>query len=136
MSDNVSSIFERYGKPVSRLQKPEGNGQEIYRPFDLEPNGVPAHRLRVDYSNGDVNMFLYGNMISVYASQGGISLIFSSGVVDIEGDQVYGLLDELHSERIRTLRAYDPKKHMLDNNSTIVIRQMTFQDVDEVLGRK
>lgn len=136
MSDNVSSIFEKYAKPVAKLQKSGGGGQETYRPFDLEPNGVPAHRLRVDYNNGDVNMFLYGNMMSVYASDGGISLIFNSGVVDMEGDNVYGLLDDLHSERIRTLRTYNPQKHVLDEKNSIIIRRMTFKTADELLKRR
>lgn len=136
MSDNVSSIFERYAKPVAKLQKSEDASKDTYCPFDLEPNALPAHRLRVDYSNDDVNMFLYGNMMSVYASGGAISLIFNSGVVYMEGDNVYGLLDNLHSERIRTLRAYNPQKHILDSKDSIVIRHMAFKDMDEVLERK
>lgn len=129
MSDNVS-IFNRYA-PKAAEAKP--SGKEAYRAADMEVDGLAAHRLRIDYSNGDVGMFLYGNLISVYASGGAISLMFTSGVVYLEGDNLNELLDGLHDERIRTLRAFNENRHISLGSGDVTIRLMEYQSIDQVM---
>lgn len=124
MSDNVS-FLDQYA--------PQGTGADgsAYRAADTAAGEGFTHRLRIDYSNGDTNIFHYANLISVYASGGALSLLFTSGMVYLEGDNLGELLDGLHDERIRTLRAFDPQRHDAPAGDAVVIRWMEFQDVGE-----
>ena len=132
MSDNVSSIFQRYTKPVSRLQGTDGNGKEIYQPFDLEPNGLAAHRVRVHSSTGQFMLLNYSNLIDLYASNGAVSLLFTSIGVYMEGDNLYDMIDEIQRDRIYALRPYDPNRHTLDSKNPIVIKLLQFENLNDL----
>lgn len=125
MGDN-RSLLDQYAPHGAG---PDGNA---YHAAEMVTGEGFAPRLRLDYSSGETNIFLYSNLISVFASGGSISLLFTSGMVYLEGDNLEELLGGLHDERIRTLRAYDPERHSAPEPGAVVIRFMDFQAMEEL----
>lgn len=136
MSDNVISIFDRYA-----AKKPSGNPpddtREVYRPVEIEETNRRVLRLCVHFSDGGIDLPSYGDLSNVYsASPDYLDLIFRSGVIYMEGENLRALLLDFQEERVRAVHAFDPMRHKEPAKDVPVIRSIQWQRTDQVLAKK
>lgn len=138
-NDNITHILNRFGpskptKPASE-QEPNSGGLIPYQAADIERTNDRAIRLRINYSNGEIELMSYAYMTSALSgTENGIGLMFTTGVVYLEGPNIRTLLDDFQEERVRTLTCFDPKRHEMPEEGKPIIHIIEWRRVDQVLA--
>ena len=119
MSDDskVANILERFAarKPAEAPVEATVHsikGKKPYIAAEIDQSGERVHRLKIYFSNGDINVPSYAYLSNAFLkSDTYIGMVFSIGGVEVKGRNLGKLIDALQDERIRVLRYFDPEQH-------------------------
>lgn len=139
MSDNVIGIFDRYApkKTADTSGSPPDDMREPYQAVEIEESNQRVLRLRIHFSDGGIDLKSYGQLLGVYSvAPNYLDLIFTSGTIDMEGDNLRALLDDFQEERVRTVHPFDPARHKEPTKGAPVIRSIEWKRAEQVLAKK
>lgn len=139
MSDNVIGIFDRYAprKTTDTSGGPPNDMREPYQAVEIEESNRRVLRLRIHFSDGGIDLNSYGYLSNVYsAAPNYLDLIFRSGIVYMEGENLRSLLDDFQEERVRAVHAFDPARHKEPAKGAPVIRSIEWKRAEQVLAKK
>lgn len=137
MSDNVSSIFDRFTHSAGGMATAPSaapRGKSPYQAAMLEGAGT-SPTLRVHYSNGNIDVlrYLYLSTISYQERTGSILLVFRTGGVIVQGRGLLPLLDGFERERIARMQAFDPERHFDPKAGEAVIDAIHWRSMRDAL---
>lgn len=128
MTDQVLKRFTQRVRPadVEEATPPapqQPHGKPVYQAVLLEQtNRRSPARLKVVYGNGFVSLLSYAFLTEVLCtSPQFLSLIYSHGVVTLEGRGLDALIDPLQEERIRALMCFNARHFANPEPGTTVI---------------
>lgn len=123
MSDNVTNILNAMRAASAQ---PGGSGKRPYKP--IETCSGYSDTLRVNYSNGNVELIRYGAISSVlYGRQrGGISIQYAGGYATMLGRNLRPLMECFEKEKATHLHPFDPARHLPPKEGEPVIEEIVF----------
>lgn len=149
MSDNVTSIFNRYAppeQPETQAEDPAQSGaeqasqaapqeaQQAYQACQEDKSRDHQTRLKLYYADGTVGLLSYSYLVeAVSTSHQYVSLLFTNVMITLEGRHLTELIDLLQDERIRWLRCFHPARHQTPEDGAPVITRMVREMLHEVL---
>ena len=138
VADNVISIFERFNAQ-KEAQIHDGQSimeKETYHAVEIEKSGRRLLRLQINFSDGGIDLCSYNQLADIYsASSNFLSLIFVSGVVYIEGENLRELLKNFREERVLLIQPFDSNKHKTPEKGTPVIHKIDWRTPDQVIEK-
>jgi len=146
MSDNVTSILNRYAPKEQPATQPEKNAQaapaptppkelQDYQACQEDKSRNHQTRLKLYYVDGTVGLLSYSYLIEATStSHQYLSLLFTNVIITLEGRNLTGLIDLLQDERIRWLRCFHPTRHKEPEADAPIITGMVREMLHEVLG--
>lgn len=139
MSDNVINIFDRINSPKKAIDTADGQTskeKETYKAVELEKRDRRVLRLQINFSDGGIDLCSYAQLADIYsASSNYISLIFTSGIVYMEGENLRALLPDFQQERILTIQPFDPNQHKTPEKGMAVIHRIDWRVPEQVQGK-
>lgn len=137
MSDNVIPIYEHLrNQRAKSIDEQPVREKEPYQAAEVEKRDRRVLRLLINFSDGGVDLCSYGKLANIYSvSPNYINLIFSSGVVYLEGDNLRLLLPDFQEERIHTIQSFDFDRHKTPEPGTPVIRKIDWKSPEQVVEK-
>lgn len=126
----VVSIRSLQGPHISYAPPLPWTGpKEPYQPVEMSKGR--SLRLRVYFSNGNVEIFSYSDLKNIFHLNTGIALRFPDGLVRLLGNNVFPLLDGLQEQAIRALIPFNPNRHEKPEDDTPVIRDIQWRKIKD-----
>lgn len=135
MSDKVTNLFNRLGvqsagetvTPSESVAAPPPTEKTEYRAADPFLGNEPTRRLRVYYNTGKWEIFSYFQLSNVLSNDPyHLALIFTSGTVELLGENLRELFDGFQDEAIKTLHHFDGNRHLEPTTGVPVIDTIRF----------
>ena len=125
MSDNVTSLFERYGAKEE---------MKAYRAYHLDKSRDQQLRLRVHYPDGSISALPYTHLVEVLStSHQYLALFFSNLILSVEGRNLTPLVELLQDEKIRSLHCFHAERFAEPEEDAPLILRISRQSIQDVL---
>lgn len=131
--DNITSIFDRFS-PSKPATPSTSTGLKPYLAVETTENNERAMHMRVNFSNGEVMLFNYNLMTTVISVVPElVSILFTSGSVDLRGRNLRELLSDIQKESVRVFQPFDAERHEAPKENTPIIESIAWQSYDEII---
>lgn len=110
MSDSNVSILDQYrAKP----EKEDSGDSSEYKAYGIDAPRNRTPMIRIEYPEGTRGLMAKHYLVEVICTSSQyLSLIFTTGIVTLEGENLDSvLLEKLQEEEIRSLHCFNPKRH-------------------------
>lgn len=138
MSDNVVSIFDRLRSKQGSdtVDEQPTREKQVYKAVEIEKRDRRVLRMQVNFSDGGIDLCSYAQLANIYsASNNRITLIYTSGVVYLEGENLRSLLADFQAEHVHAVHPFDPARHKTPEKDAPLIRRIDWQSPEQVLGK-
>lgn len=129
MSDNIS-VFDKYADTTTAPTRdnPKTPYQAVERSADQE-----VKRIRIHHGNGKIEITRYSDlstMISIAPDR--LGLLFPTGAIFMQGDNLRQLLDDFQDERVRAIYAFRSDVHEEPEEGAVVIYRMEWRTNEQI----
>lgn len=134
MSDNVISIFDRFN--TTKTNNSPSEEKESYQAALIDKSDNRVLRMQINFSDGGIDLCSYNQLADIYSAVPNyLSLIFRSGVIYIEGENIRDLLNDLREERVYLIQPFDPAKHKTPEKNSVVIHRIDWKSPDQIITK-
>lgn len=143
MSDKEQpTVFERHiPKPPKLTAMDSGkqpSGKQRYQAFECREIGNRAVRLRIEFHDQDrtASLLAHAYLVEVFSTDDClVSLIFTSTIFTLEGENLGALLEALEREEVSVIRRFNPNLHERPKEDAPIITRIYRVPFEEYLAR-
>jgi len=138
MSDSNVSVLKQHRQSLEKLKQVDSqkSGARDYKAYGIDPPRNRTPLICVEYPDGTKGLFAKHYLVEVICTSSQyLSLVFTTGIVTLEGENLDTiLLEKIQEEEVRSLHTFDSKKHDKPADDEPIIRKITRRSVKEKVG--